>query len=291
MYDNKIKELVIKHHNRGLSYRQISDLLDISKSIAHYWINYKYKPKSNKTFDLNKLVQSVKLFIDKNKFIIIREIAKKLNYQFKINFSNSLVYTIIIKQLEYSYKKVSEKLYSSNLSELLKRKKEFKDRHKNYKNIICIDETFVYSNIYKKYGWSKKGDRLCHYIKSNPIKYSIILAISCFGIEHYKLLNENVNKHSYLQFITKLSKKHTGKKFLMDNVSFHKCKEIKDVIIKYKNEILFIPPYSPELNPIEEVFSMFKSKLVRSSKKQIINNIKNLNFENYYKHSFGDNII
>lgn len=81
----------------------------------------------------------------------------------------------------------------------------------------------------------------------------------------------------------------------MDNVSFHKCKEIRETIEKTNNEILFIPPYSPELNPIEEVFSMFKAKIVRTSEKHIIdsiksviNSIKNSNFENYYKHSFGD---
>ena len=188
--------------------------------------------------------------IDNNKFITVREIVSKLIVQFKQKYSNSLVYTAIVKQLGYSYKKISEKLYSKNISELLKRKKEFKEAHKDYKNIICIDETYVHSNIYKKYGWSKKGERIEHYIKSNPIKYSIIVAISCSGIEHHKILKENANKVTYLEFITKLSKMHTGKQFLMDNVSFHKCKEIKDTIEKTNNEILFIPPYSPELNPI-----------------------------------------
>jgi len=195
-------------------------------------------------------MKSIKLLIDKDKFITIREIVSKLNDQFKKKFSNSLIYTVIVKQLGYSYKKISEKLYSKNVSELLKRKKEFKETHKDYKNIICIDETYVHSNIYKKYGWSKKGVRLEHYVKSNPIKYSIIVAISSNGIEHHKILKENVKRDTYLHFITELSKMHTGKKFLMDNVSFHKCKEIKDIIEKTKNEILFIPPYSPELNPI-----------------------------------------
>ena len=36
----------------------------------------------------------------------------------------------------------------------------------------------------------------------------------------------------------------------MDNVSFHKSKEIKELIKQSSNTPLFIPPYSPELNPI-----------------------------------------
>jgi len=190
-----------------------------TKSVTHYWVNYKYQPKHKETVDIKKLMESIKLLIDNDKFITIREIVNKLNDQFKKKFSNSLVYAVIVRQLGYSYKKVSEKLYSKNVSELLKRKKKFKKTHKDYKNIICIDETYIHSNIHMKYGWSKKGVRLEHYVK-----YSIIVAISRNGIEHHKIFKENVKKDTYLQFITELAKMHTGKKFLMDNDSFHKCK-------------------------------------------------------------------
>lgn len=45
----------------------------------------------------------------------------------------------------------------------------------------------------------------------------------------------------------------------MDNINFHKSKNIIEIIKKSNNEILFIPPYSPEFNPIEKVFSVFKA--------------------------------
>ena len=87
------------------------------------------------------------------------------------------------------------------------------------------------------------------------------------------------------------------KKLLIDNVSFYKCKEIEETIEEYQNEILFILPYSPKLNPVEKVFSMFKSKIIRKIKdkiediiKFVITKIKNYNFDNYYKHNFGNTI-
>jgi transposase len=45
----------------------------------------------------------------------------------------------------------------------------------------------------------------------------------------------------------------------MDNVAFHKTKEVKDFIKSTNSQTLFIPPYSPEFNPIELAFSKIKT--------------------------------
>ena len=51
----------------------------------------------------------------------------------------------------------------------------------------------------------------------------------------------------------------------MDNVPFHKSKEVIALIEKSKNIPLFIPPYSPEFNGIENIFSILKSKVRRDN--------------------------
>ena len=86
---------------------------------------------------------------------------------------------------------------------------------------------------------------------------------------------------------------YSNKRFLMDNVRFHKSDVIKTIVYNSTNSIIYIHPYSPELNPIEEVFSLLKRNLVKIIDGTIINKIKksikellNTNFENYYKHSF-----
>ena len=86
-----------------------------------------------------------------------------------------------------------------------------------------------------------------------------------------------------------------NKSFLMDNVSFHKSKIIKNIANNSSNNLLFIPPYSPELNPIEEFFSLLKLGIkdnsnnrsnIRSNITLELNKLKNMNLQNYYKHSF-----
>ena len=87
-----------------------------------------------------------------------------------------------------------------------------------------------------------------------------------------------------------------NKIYLMDNVRFHRNDIIKQIVKDNQSELLFIPPYSHQFNPIEEVFSLFKSYLRKSL--NIITKYLKLdfhikkffdtasNFECYYKHSF-----
>lgn len=83
----------------------------------------------------------------------------------------------------------------------------------------------------------------------------------------------------------------------MGNVMFHKNDIIRKLINDNNSECLFIPPYSPQFNPIEEVFSLFKSYLRKNI--NVITKFIKLNFhieyffrtasnfECYYTHSFN----
>ena len=52
-----------------------------------------------------------------------------------------------------------------------------------------------------------------------------------------------------------------GAVVVMDNASFHRKKRLNDFSIKYNIKIIFLPPYSPELNPIEHFWNWLKKKV------------------------------
>jgi transposase len=52
---------------------------------------------------------------------------------------------------------------------------------------------------------------------------------------------------------------------IMDNVPFHKCREIRERIMASGHTLLLLPPYSPFLNPIENMFSQWKEKVRRGN--------------------------
>ncbi|KAG0430810.1 Transposable element Tc1 transposase [Dictyocoela muelleri] len=84
--------------------------------------------------------------------------------------------------------------------------------------------------------------------------------------------------------------------FIMDNVPFHKSTIIREWFSINGVHNLYIPPYSPELNPIEEVFSMVKSKYnaikpraitkigLVGNIERVIHSLKNAKFFNFYQH-------
>lgn len=64
----------------------------------------------------------------------------------------------------------------------------------------------------------------------------------------------------------KLDRRGDGKSysFVMDNASIHKGSELRDLVAERGHRLVFIPPYSPEFNPIEMSFSAFKASLRRN---------------------------
>jgi len=293
MYSADLKERAINLYNKIKSYRSVEKMLNIGKSTLQRWVTGTSKTKP--VLCINNIVSEIKKHIDGDKFITLTKIQTKLLKTFDKMYSISFIHTIITKTLKYSYKKVNKKQYNGSLIDLQQKQKLFINTVKNIdiSKIICIDETYIHSNYSTNYGWSKRGEPIRHYVKSHPIKYSIIMAISNKKIIDVVISNKNINTESYLSFMSNLNSKYEGYHFLMDNVAFHKSKCITNIFVNSSNKLLYIPPYSPEFNPIEEVFSQIK-RLIRNHPystiierfKRCIAEVRQKHIKNYYEHSF-----
>ena len=195
-----------------------------------------------------------------------------------------------MKNLNLTYKKISKKSYS-NLNAINEKIMEFKKHIKNakIKDIISIDESCVMSNMSNNYGWSTKGTKIVQYIKSNPKKHNILMAIDCKKIIAHEINSENINKNIFVNFLKeKLLPTIKNKYILMDNICFHRSKEVIKLINESSNKIIYTPPYSPQFNPIENIFHIIKHKIRqemctinKKSINQIINSEKSMS--NYRK--------
>ena len=296
MYSLDLKKVAINLYNNYNSLRKVAKLLNIGKSTIHRWINNLSNNK--KKINIDNIIAFIHQCINKNKFIKMKDIQRKIHNKFQRKLSLSFIYCIITKKIKYTYKKVNNKFYNKSIKDLHKKQKEFEKKLKtiNTNNIICIDETYVHVNVTPAYGWAKIGERLTEYKKCNPIKYSIIVAINNKKVINYDICTKNINTEKYFTFMKKLNELYTNKYFLMDNASFHKSKKIIELFANSTNKILYIPPYSPQYNPIELVFSQIKHYISSSIKKKNISLIKKSfkivkksHLQNYYNYSFKTN--
>lgn len=110
--------------------------------------------------------------------------------------------------------------------------------------------------------WSEKGTAVVY----SGYRYGT--ALNCFGSINLKnghfigSFHERGNAQAtieHFQKVREVYKPHIPLAFIMDNATWHKTEEVKDFCKKNNITLLFLPPYSPEFNPIERVWSFFKS--------------------------------
>lgn len=96
-------------------------------------------------------------------------------------------------------------------------------------------------------------------------KISLIGAISPHGVEAAVYGQWNANGDIFLTFLKEqlIPKLTSDNIIIMDNIQFHKLQTVINAIEATGAKIMFLPPYSPDLSPIENMWSKIKQKLKR----------------------------
>lgn len=122
-----------------------------------------------------------------------------------------------------------------------------------------------------KKGRSLVGTRAQHVVRNLRSKnISVCCAINKSGVKKFAIQDFAFNTVTFLAFMTEFLNEIgvadiCGKKyFIMDNVPFHKASELRELIESYGHNLLFLPPYSPFLNCIENMFSQSKQFVKQS---------------------------
>jgi transposase len=128
-------------------------------------------------------------------------------------------------------------------------------------SLVYIDESGIEEKIVKDRAWGKKCSKFKakksgkYYQRSNIVSGYInkkaIAPMVFYGSCNTKLFESWVE-----QFLIKELK--PGQVVIMDNASFHKSQKTKDLIESVKCKLVFLPPYSPDLNPIEKFWANMK---------------------------------
>ena len=132
------------------------------------------------------------------------------------------------------------------------------------KRLVFIDETWTKTNMAPLRGWRRRGQRLKDHVPGGRWKTQTFLA----ALRHDRitapcLLDGPINGQAFLAYVEQFlcPTLKPGDIVIMDNLGSHKSKAVRDAIRSVGAHRIFLPAYSPDLNPIEQVFSKMKTLL------------------------------
>ena len=125
---------------------------------------------------------------------------------------------------------------------------------------VYIDETGLQTQMYRQYARSKRGKRVNIRISGKRHARIGLVAAQCESALLAPHTYSGTMKASVFEeeLLKKLQKDHL---IIMDNAAFHKKEVLYKIVKKYSQELIFLPPYSPEYNPIEHTWSALKRKV------------------------------
>lgn len=132
--------------------------------------------------------------------------------------------------------------------------------------LIFIDETWAKSNMTRLRGRAPRGERLIDKVPHGHwMTTTLIAALGVDGVRCSTVVDGPVNRDVFESFVEQVlvPTLRRGDIVVLDNLSSHKSDRVRGLIESRGAEQRFLPPYSPDLNPIEMVFAKIK-QLLRS---------------------------
>jgi transposase len=129
---------------------------------------------------------------------------------------------------------------------------------------VYVDETGIDKHLHREYGWSERGKPVQGCISGKKFKRTSIVA-AMLGkkvlapIQYSGTMDGSFFEGWFCEYL--LPALPPQSVIIMDNASFHGKKRLLKAIADTDHRLLFLPPYSPELNPIEHYWSMLKREL------------------------------
>jgi transposase len=131
-------------------------------------------------------------------------------------------------------------------------------------NIYYQDESGFDEYYTRRYGYSTKGDKIYTKISGKKYQRQSITALlnDKNEIVEHMIYEDTANTELMLVYFQEVLAKLPNKSvIIMDNASFHRGKKLEELFEKYNHRLVFLPAYSPELNPIENMWGTIKQNL------------------------------
>jgi transposase len=135
------------------------------------------------------------------------------------------------------------------------------------KRLVFVDEMGSNTSLHELYAYSPRGERAYFSVARNRGKNTTLLSSMTFcGMGPSMVVEGGTNGAVFEGYLREMLVPALGEGdvVVMDNLCVHKSERVREMIEGAGAQVLYLPPYSPDFNPIEEAFSKIKN-LVRKA--------------------------
>jgi transposase len=140
------------------------------------------------------------------------------------------------------------------------------------RKLVFIDESGARTNMARQYGRAPRGCRLVDYVPHGHWKTTtFVAALRDDGFTAPMVLDGAMNGKAFLAYVRQVlvPTLHRGDLVILDNLSSHKQVGVREAIEAVGASLIYLPPYSPDFNPIELAFAKLKW-LLRSAAERTV---------------------
>ena len=137
---------------------------------------------------------------------------------------------------------------------------------------MFIDETWASTNMARRYGRAPRGQRLRVGIPHGHWKTTTFVAgLRRSGLVAPFVIDGPINREAFETYVARVlvPELATGDVVVMDNLSSHKGPRVRAMIEAAGGRLLYLPPYSPDFNPIENAFAKLKALLRKAGERTV----------------------
>lgn len=130
--------------------------------------------------------------------------------------------------------------------------------------MVFVDETGVNTSMSRLYGRSARGKRcVCAVPQGHWVSYTVVSALRHDRLCAARVIKGAMNAKRFSEWVRRvlLPCLRRGDTVVCDNLSAHKCAVARELIEAHGCSLCFLPPYSPDLNPIEMANAKIKGDL------------------------------
>ena len=138
--------------------------------------------------------------------------------------------------------------------------------------LVFIDETWAKTNMARTHGRAPRGERLRMGFPHGHWKTTTFVAgLTLRGMIAPFVLSGPLNRGAFETYVEKIliPERRPGDIVIMDNLSSHKGQGARQLIEAAGAALLFLPPYSPDFNPIENAFAKLKALLRKAAERTV----------------------